>query len=139
MEAMGLIQDIIEPIHQLGKTLDLIYTESLESIKVLHAFLGDYMSDHRLAGIELQIRKQQEKSGSTSHRNYRGLNLGNFGKEFNNNRFIEKGNLEKTFTEFKEEVTRALDELAPLEDRGKPKRKSRPCYNSKHIRTRESY
>ena len=34
------------------------------------------------------------------------------------------------FTEFKEEMTRALDEIAPLEDRGKPKRKSRPWYKS---------
>ena len=58
MEAMGLIQHIIEPTHQLGNTLDIIYTESLEAIKVVLAFLGDYISDHRLAGIELQLRKQ---------------------------------------------------------------------------------
>ena len=57
---MGLIQQIIEPTHQLGNTLDLIYTESLEVIKVLHAFLGDYISDHRLAGIESQLKKQQQ-------------------------------------------------------------------------------
>ena len=62
METMGLNQHIIEPIHQLGKTLDLIYTESLEAFNVLHAFLGDYISDCRLAGIELQLRKQQKKS-----------------------------------------------------------------------------
>ena len=43
--------------------------ESLEAIKVLHAFLGDYISENRLAGIESQLRKQQEKSKSTTHRN----------------------------------------------------------------------
>ena len=43
MEAMGLIQHIIEPTHQLGNTLDLINTESLEAVKVIHAFLGDYI------------------------------------------------------------------------------------------------
>ena len=130
VEAIGLIQHIIEPTHQLGNTLDLIYTESLEAVKVLHVFLGDYISDHRLAGIEVHLRKQQEKSESTSHRNYRGLNLDDFRKAFNNNRILEKENLEEAFTEFKEEMTRALDELAPLEDRGKPKGKSRPWYNS---------
>ena len=41
MEAMGAIQHIIEPTHQLGNTLDLIYT--LVLVKVLHAFLGDYI------------------------------------------------------------------------------------------------
>ena len=59
METMGLIQHIIQPTHQLGNTLDVIYTESLEVIKVLHIFLVDYILDHRLAGIELQLRKQQ--------------------------------------------------------------------------------
>ena len=52
MEAMELIQHIIEPTYQLRNTLDLMYTESLEVPKVLHAFLGYYMSDHRLARIE---------------------------------------------------------------------------------------
>ena len=130
MEAVGLIQHTIEPTHQLGKTLDVIYTESLKVVKVLHAFLGDYILDHRLAGIELQLRKQQKKSELTSYRNYRGFNLDNFRKELNNNRILEKDNLEEAFTEFKEEMTSALDELAPLEDRGKLKRKSRPWYNS---------
>ena len=60
VEAMGLIQHIIEPTHQLGNTLELIYTESLEAIKVLHAFLANYILDHTLAGIELQLRKQQK-------------------------------------------------------------------------------
>ena len=77
---MGLIQHIIEPTHQLGNTLELIYTESLEAFKVLHVFLGDYISNHRLAGIELQLRKQQEKPESPSQRYYRGLNLDNFRK-----------------------------------------------------------
>ena len=86
--------------------------------------------DLRLAGIELQLRKQQEKSESTSHRNYRGLNLDNYRKEFNNNRILEKDSLQEVFTQFKQEMTGALDELAPLEDIGKPKRKSRPWYNS---------
>ena len=43
---------IIEPSHQLGNKLDVIYTESLGAVKVLHVFLGDYISDYRLAGIE---------------------------------------------------------------------------------------
>ena len=137
MEAVGLIQHIVKPTNQLENTLDLIYIESLEAIKVLHAFLGDYKLNHRLPGIELQLRKQQKKSESTSHRNYRGLNLDTFRKEFSNNRILEKDNLKEAFTEFKEEMTRAPDELAPLEDRGKPKSKSRPWYNSQLLEQRK--
>ena len=36
MEALGLIQHLLEPAHKLGNTLDVIYLESLETIKVLH-------------------------------------------------------------------------------------------------------
>ena len=54
-----------------------------------------------------------------------------------NNRILEKDNLKETFTEFKDKMTRALDELAPLEDRGKPKRKSRPWYNSQLLEQRK--
>ena len=41
--------------------LNLIYTESLNRLKVLHAFIGNFISDHRVVGIELEIRKQLEK------------------------------------------------------------------------------
>ena len=74
---------------------------------------------------------------STSHRNYRGLNLHNFRKEFNSNRILEKDNLEEAFKEFKEEMTRALDELAPLEDRVNSKRKSETWYNSQLLEQRK--
>ena len=37
MEALGLKQHIDKPMHKLGNTLDLIYTESLNRVKVLHS------------------------------------------------------------------------------------------------------
>ena len=49
---------------------------------------------------------------------------------------LENDNIE-AFTEFKEEITRALDELAPLEYRGKPKRRSRPWYKSQLLEQRK--
>ena len=51
MEALGLTQHVLEPTHKLGNTLDIIYTECLEIIKVLHMFIGQYVSDHRIVGI----------------------------------------------------------------------------------------
>ena len=56
MEALGLKQHIIEPMHKLGNTLDLIYTESIEAIEVFHAFIGNYISGHKIVGIELQLK-----------------------------------------------------------------------------------
>ena len=51
MEALGQVQHIEKPTHQLGNTLDHIYTESLDQLGVQHTFIGSYISDHRLVGI----------------------------------------------------------------------------------------
>ena len=44
-------------MHKLGNTLDLIYTECLNRVKVLHSFIGNFMSDHRVVGTELESEK----------------------------------------------------------------------------------
>ena len=61
MEALGLQQHIGKPMHKLGNTFDLNYKESLNRVKVLHSFIGNFISDHRVVGIELEIRKKLEK------------------------------------------------------------------------------
>ena len=61
MEALGLVQHIDKPTHQLGKTLDHIYTESLDQLEVQHTFIGSYISDHRLVGIEINSKKNSKQ------------------------------------------------------------------------------
>ena len=78
MEALGLQQHINEPTHKLGNMLDLIYMESLNGVKVLHSFIGSFISDHRVVGVELEIRKQLEKHQPTKYRNYKEFNLNSF-------------------------------------------------------------
>ena len=62
LEALGLKKHIDKPMHKLGNTLDLIYINSLNRVKVLHSFIGNFISDHRVVGIELEIRKQLENT-----------------------------------------------------------------------------
>ena len=61
MEVLGLTQHIEKPTHRLGNTLDLIYTQSLDRVRVIHSFTGNFIPDHRIVGIELEIKKQLEK------------------------------------------------------------------------------
>ena len=56
MEALGPVQDIDKPTHQLGNTLDQIYTESLDALGVQKAFISTYISDHRIVGIEVNMK-----------------------------------------------------------------------------------
>ena len=100
MEALGLTQHIEEPKHRLGNTLDLIYTESLDRVRVIHSFIGNFISDHRMAGIELEIKKQLEKCQSTMHRNYKDFNLNNFSQVFNNNEILGQPSLDKAVQVF---------------------------------------
>ena len=74
MEALGLVQHIDQQTHQLGNTLDLIYMESLEPLKVYHVFTSTYISDHCLVGIELQMKKQQTRIHSSKTRSYKDFN-----------------------------------------------------------------
>ena len=95
MEDLGLQQCIDKPTHKPGNTLDLIYTESLNRVKVLHSFVGNFISDHRVVGIKLEIKKQLEKHQPSKHRNYKEFNLNNFTWEFNNNRILEQSSLKR--------------------------------------------
>ena len=104
MEALGLTQHIEKPTHRLGNTLDLIYTESLDRVRVIHSFIGNFISDHRMVGIEIEIKKQLEKHQSTMHRNYRDFNLNNFSQVFHNNKIQDQPSLDKAVQVFNEEM-----------------------------------
>ena len=61
MEAMELIQHIIEPTHQLGNTLDLNYTESLEVVKVLHCIPRRLHTGSKTSWNGITTKKTTEK------------------------------------------------------------------------------
>ena len=90
--------------------------ESLNRVKVLHSFIGSFISDHRVVGIELEIRKQLEKHQPTKHRNYKKFNLNSFTQEFNNDKILEQPSLKDAVQVFNEEMNGILDIIVPLEE-----------------------
>ena len=130
MEALGLVQHIDQQTHQLGSTLDIIYTENLEPLKVYHAFTSTYISDHRLVGIELQMKKQLARIESSKTRSYKDFNPRDFEASFNDSTILEQDDFALAVQELEKELTRTLDELAPLQDRRKKKQPSRPWYSA---------
>ena len=113
MEALGLVQHIDQQTHQLGNTLDLVYTENLEPIRIYHAFTSSCVSDHRLVGIELQMKKQLVSIESSKTRSYKDFNPSDFNTSFNNDNILEQDSFEQAVVELEKELTRTLDELAP--------------------------
>ena len=104
MGALGLKQHIDKPTHRLGIKPDLIYMESLDRVRVIHSLIGNFISDHRKVGIEVEIKKQLERNQSTKHRNYRDFNLNNFSQVFNNNKILDQSSLEEAVQAFNEEM-----------------------------------
>ena len=96
IDALRLQQHIDKPTHSLGNPLDLIYTESLDRVRVIHSFIGNLISNHRIVGIELEIGKQLEKYQSTKQNN--------FSQVFNNNKILDQSSLEEAMHAFNEEM-----------------------------------
>ena len=123
MEALGLVQHIDKPTHHLGNTLDHIYTESLDQLGVQHAFIGSYISDHRLVGIEINSKKYSKQLEDQHRCPLKELDIDTFRNEFRNEIVMQHSNLYTIWREFDKELTRTLDKLAPPR---KPRRNAKP-------------
>ena len=137
LAALGLTQHISTSTHRLGRTLDLIYTESLATIGVNHSFTGHYISDHWLVGIELETRKLWEKPTSTRFRKYSNLTPENFSATFRNEEITQHSKLEDALETYTEELERTLDELVPAKKQTDYKKPNRPWYNTSLLEQRK--
>ena len=108
---------MLEPTHKLGNTPDIIYTEGLETIKVLHTFIGAYVSDHKIVGIDIKLRKKLPRNITIRKRDYKNFNVENFAQHFCNNRVLRKTTLQQAVKEFREEMNRTLDRIIPKIDK----------------------
>ena len=139
LAALGLTQHISTPTHRL----DLIYTESLATTRVIYSFTGNYISDHRLVGIELETSKLWEKPTSTRFKKYTDLTTENFSATFRNKEITQHSQLEDALEAYNTELERTLDKLVPAKKKTDYRKQSRPWYNAslldqrKIVRNRE--
>ena len=82
VEGLGLRQHIIEPTHKQGNTQDLIYTESIDTVEVLHAFIGNFILDHRLGMCNYNYKSNMKNQSQLGTEAFTG--------EFNNNRILQQ-------------------------------------------------
>ena len=126
------------------RRLDHIYTESLDQLGISHTFIGTYISDHRLVGIELNLKKQRTQPNRQPRRPFNKLTVENFKEQFNNLIVLQHSNLELIWSAFKEELNRTLDVLIPMKKHRKNAKLARPWYKTRLlgqrriVRNRES-
>ena len=75
--------------HNKGNTLDHIYTESIDMLEVRHSFIGEYISDHRLVGIEISKKKATTQLDNWPRRQFKQLDLDSFTQEFRNEEILK--------------------------------------------------
>lgn len=113
MQALGLTQNINQPTHQVGNTLDYVYRESLDTIGVRHNFISEYISDHRLVGIEINQRKANAQLDNQPRRQYKKQDLSNFTKEFRNEKILMHSQLWEIWSALETQLKRTLDRIIP--------------------------
>ena len=100
-----------------------LHREHRPTLEVRHSFIGEFLSDHRLVGIEINIRKMICQLESQTRRPFKKLDLNTFKQEFNNEAVTQHRQLDEIWAALEKELTRTLDKLIPEE---KHRRKSKP-------------
>ena len=93
--------------------LDHIYTESIDTLGVRHTFIGEYVSDHKLVGIEINMKKVAMQLDNQPRRQFKKLDLDNFTQEFKNEDILKDRELGHIWSALEEEFKRMLDEIVP--------------------------
>ena len=130
MQALGLILNINQATHNQGNTLDHIYTESIDTLGVRHSFIGEYISDHRLVGIQINKKKATTQLDNQPRRQFKELDLDNFIQEFRNEEILKHRELGEIWSALEEELKRTLSKIIPEEKQKKTPRPPRPWYTS---------
>lgn len=131
MQTLGLTLHIDKATHQLGNMPDHIYTESLDVLGVRHSFTGEYISDHRLVGTEINKRKATVQLDNQLRRHYKELNQENFTQEFNNKEILKHSELGEIWSALETELRRMLDKIVPEIKQKKKPRPPRPWYTNR--------
>ena len=137
MEALGLTQHIGYASHQLGNTLGHIYMESIDALEVRHSFLGEFLSNHRLVGIEINKRKITCQLENQNRRPFKDLDLDAFQQEFSNDAVTQHRQLDEIWSALEKELTRTLDKLIPEAKQRRKGKPHQPWYNSRILGQRK--
>ena len=130
-QALGLHQNITFPTHVSGNTLDLIFSEANNNIKVEECTQGDYISDHCMITCILRIDKPITTRKEIIYCNVKLVNVLNMASD------IRKGlmdsstkstSLEDMVMQFESILKSSLDNHAPVKTKLMPLQKLTPWF-----------
>ena len=132
MKAIGLEQHVNFYTHNLGNTLDHIYTLVGAATTVQQCRAGPFISDHRLIAATINIARSDIERCSVTSRSYKNFDLDTFKHDLKFE-YTESDTLAELVQEYKTTADKCLEKHAPKVTRRVTNRKTELWYNDRII------
>ena len=130
-QVLGLYQNITFPTDVTGNTLDLIFSEANNKIKVEECIQGDYISDHCLITYILGFNKPITTRKENKYSKVKSVNVLNMASDIRKG-FIDPStkstSLEDKVMQFESILKSSLDNHAPIKTKLMPLQKPIPWF-----------
>ena len=130
MEALGLKQHVVEPTHQKGNILDLIFTEVTSQIKVRELEMPDFISDHQLISATINVKRDVLKILKKKIRNLKEVNPAMLMENFHPPHFNWNTNTNEAYNHLNLQLQEMLDKYAPEKIVNKSKKPKNLWFNT---------
>ena len=131
MEALGLRQYVVEPTHQKGNILDLIFTETSFQINISQLKMLDFISDHRLVSATINVKKDDVlKITRKKIRNFKEVSPAMMMENFHPPHFRLNTNTSEAHTQFILQLQKMLDKCMPEKIIKRPRKPQNIWFNN---------
>ena len=113
MEVLGLKQHVVEPTHQKGNILDLIFTEVTSQMNVRQLEMLDFISDHQLISATIDFKKDVLKITKKKIRNLKEVNPAMLIENFHTPLLNQNTNTNEAYNQLNLQLQEMLDKCAP--------------------------
>ena len=111
-QALALEQHVKFPTHTSGNTLDLVFTELFNGLKIQQCTHDDYISDHCIVKCNLTIKRPDITRKVLSYRKLKDNNIQHMVNSIN---LDYDDDLDGLVEQFDKELSKALDEVSPIQ------------------------
>ena len=130
VEALGLKQHVVEPTHQKGNILDLIFTKITSQIKVSQLEMLDFISDHLLISATIDVKKDVLKITRKKIRNFKKMSLATLMENFHPPHLEQNTNTNEDYNQLNLRLQEMLDKCVPEKIVKRPEKPQNLWFNN---------
>ena len=124
-QALALEQHVNFSTHTSGNTLDLVFTELFNELKIQKCTQDDLISDHCIVKCNLNVKRPDITRKVISYHKLKDINIHNMINSFS---VTYVDDLDGLVEQFNKALSKALDDVAPIQTKQQTFRKSIPWF-----------